>query len=451
MLRHLRFGYLAQLSGLITMTVGSIVLPNSLGVAEFAVLNKTMALIGLGCVVFNEGVGYLIVRCFKDCPKEHLNPGRLVAQGAFEHLILGYVGIGLVLIYLYSNGEASVPQYFESLIIFISVFGIALYIPAVAVLVAIGRNDLVILLGLLQGAASVIFPLILWSAKIDVRYSIPMSYGVGIAAYLLVARQLGIDIWRQAISLKNPAIIRKDIFALIVPAFARICIIWLPIILFIQAGDDLSAAVYRIALSILIGAVALVPFNKGTMLSVADSVGASLANQVANLAIFVAGFGTVCLVSIATTLTFYLYKPEYSPLSHVLRELAPFILIQIIVDIGLVGLIIEHRDRALLQCFLGSVMLGVLSTAMIDLNYFPIVTGLISIIFLGFSGKAIELLAAPGTAATLVAVLSGLACAYSVSGWLGGVLGVASMLVVVICNSSARQSMFEVFSRLSRS
>ena len=92
--RHLRFGYLTQLSSLLTLALVNVGLPNLIGTAAFARLNEVNAYVGFSCAVFNEGVALLLIRALQRLPDPHTATARrLTLQGGFEHVLLCLVAL----------------------------------------------------------------------------------------------------------------------------------------------------------------------------------------------------------------------------------------------------------------------------------------------------------------------------------------------------------------------
>lgn len=431
---HYRFGYLTQIASLLTLTLVNIALPNWLGVSAFAALNEMMAFVGITCLVFNEGVSYLMIRRVLESGIGFEEAGQMLTQAAFEHFLLAFaVLIGVVVVVdVFGSHHYTTKDW---LMIFFAAQMVAAYIPCVALLTATLRNHVVLGLALLNGILNFILPVMLDHFGMDIRFAIILSYGLCFACCIAYFGSQGVSGYSLGIKLKNWMFLRKQLLPLISPTALRIAIIWIPVILFANAGSAVDAATYKIATSIAFGALALVPFNKQTMVSMGNAP-TGFAKTVASIAILVAGLGGVLLIGIAEPFTHILYVADYSRLAQFLPAIGPFLVLQIVVDIVLVELISKKKDKLILALCLTAVLIATIALAFLEPRWYPVFcAGLFCALFAVttpqfFSGQLVS----RGIAASLVAVFA----AFFIAGWLGLTAGLVTLALALLIDAELR-------------
>jgi hypothetical protein len=417
--------------------LANIVLPNVLGVGAVATLNEAMAFVGISCIVFNEGVAYMVIRRVRDAGLALEAAGPLLSQSTFEHFVLACTALGCTIGVIWVVNPQHHYDAHDWLLVGATGLMVAAYIPCVAVLTATLRNQVVLGLALLNGILSFVFPVGLHRFGLDIRLSIGLTYGLCFLVCMIYFRAQGMGDYLRKFDPAKRIFLRLALLPLIAPTVLRLAIIWIPVILFVDASRAADAAAYKIATSIAFGALAFVPFHKQTMLSVDGVAPAAFLSAIAPVAILVAGAGALFLIGLAEPITQVLYPSDFGRLAVFLPALGPFLVLQVIVDIALVTLISTHFDRLALVLCISATLVSMGALIVVDPLWYPTLsTGVFCAIVAVarpsfFSGTLIL----RGAAASLGAVGS----AYVVGGWTGLLAGGALFVFALIVDSGLRQ------------
>lgn len=435
---HYRFGYFAQVGGFVSLALANIALPNLLGVSSYAALAEVLAFVGIACVVFNDGVAYIVIRHVRQTHAPFADAGRIVTQAMAEHFTLAIVMLTLVVTtirYLSPSHHYSLKDWF---VVGVTALFVAAYIPCVAVLTAMMRNQVVLGLTLSSGLLSFAVPIALNATGIDVRLSIAVVYFVCLtfAIYYCVAN--GMSGFRTVPSVRKRLFIRAGLVPLVSPTALRLTIIWMPVILFASSGSAADAASYKIATAVAFGALSFVPFHKQTMLSLDGMAPGSLIDSVVPLAVVVAGVGAVTLIGLAETLTGLMYSDEYYALARYLIALGPFLLFQTVVDIAIVELVSARRDITIsMLCFVAAAVATLALTWTEWRWYPPLCAGAFILAYLLLDKwQAFGVLVYRSVGVGLL----GIAVATVVSGRLGMISGFCMIAAALVIDRELRRS-----------
>lgn len=431
---HFSFGYLTQIASLLTLALVNIALPNLLGVNAFSALNEMMAFVGITCIVFNEGISYLVIRRVLGSDISLEKSGKLLTQVAVEHLLLAFMVLISVIVVVDVFGSHHYTTK-DWLLIFFAAILVAVYIPCVALLTATMRNHVVLGLALLNGILSFILPVMLHHFGMDIRFAILLSYALCFGCCIAYFWSQGVSGYLLGITLKERIVVRKQLLPLISPTALRIATIWIPVIWFANAGNAVDAAVYKIATSIAFGALAFVPFNKQTMLSMGNAP-TGFIRAIAPAAILVASLGGVLLIGIAEPFTHILYAADYSRLALFLPVIGLFVVLQTLVDIIQVELLLKKKDKLILALCLTVVLIATIALTFLEPRWYPLFcAGLFCALFAlttpqFFSGQLVS----RGIAASLVAVFT----AYFIAGWSGMAAGLVTLALALLIDAELR-------------
>jgi O-antigen/teichoic acid export membrane protein len=434
---HIRFGYLAQMASLLSLALVNIALPNWLGVNAFAALSEALAFVGVTCIVFNEGVSYMVIRRIRETCVRIENAGLVLSQAAFEHFVLVCMTLGSVIGLTYVLNPAHHYTSYDWLLVCVTGLVVAAYIPSVAVLTATMRNHVLLALTLSNGVLSFILPVVLHHFSMDIRLSIALTYGLCFAGGIAYFSVQGMTGYFHRIKLRDRIFLRMSLLPLIAPTALRIAIIWVPVILFANAGGAVDAATYKIAASIAFGALAFVPFNKQTMISVDGIAPPAFIATIASVAILLTGLGAVLLIGIAEPLTRFLYGADFVRLAEYLPALGPFLVLQTVVDIALVGLISTKKDKLTFALCLTSVVVATTALAFLDARWYPaLCAGLFCALFAAIMPKVFY---RPTFFRGLVASTTAVSAAYVIDGWMGLATGLGVLAFALVLDAGLRE------------
>lgn len=444
---HFRFGYLVQIISLLTLSVTNILLPNVLGALEFAKLNEAYAFVGFSCVVFNEGVAVLVIRAIRSNPGNVRHARNLALQASFEHSLLTLPALAALMFltavlkpnHHYAIGDWSIVA--TSGIVF------GLYVPVVAWLNAMLRNQWVAILAIAQGTLSCVLPLAAVSIGLDVRWSICTSYFFGLVTCAVLLRRIGPIEWRPSFSLAHRVCVVPALVAVSAPTAMRIAIIWLPVLVLAANGKSVDSAAYKIGMSFGLGICALVPFHRQTMLSLDDHNGPLKTAQLAAGAIQIATICAAAMILFAEPIVEILYRVEFNAIVHYLHVFGFFVVLQVLTDVLLVRLISMRADRTLVtSCGISIAAAAYFSHSNYPLEWLPALTLAIFVISACLLQRRLL-----GGSLVLRSAAVGIVCVAAVvfvTGWVG-ILGViASYAVVLMHQTQLRMAMGRSVSQL---
>lgn len=371
--KHISYGYASQLTSFAVLAVSNVALPNLLGIGDFSALNSALALIGMTCIIFNEAVALSVVRSVSVLPaRGRGKQWSIGVQAAFEHFLLA--AMAFLFAILVTKPLARQLTFIEIALGVFTILLIATYVPFVAVLTGQLRNQVVVKLATIQGLGSVIYPLIFQSLDIDVRLSITFTYGTALLFIVLTFRPelLVLD---NLPSWSNRMVFRKQFIFLTSPAVLRIAIIWLPVLLFFLENNNDMASSYKIAISLVVGAIGLLPYPKLTMLSVVERGGAALENKYGKAAVFLAGVSVVGGLLMLGPFVEMLYSKEFANLQRILELLVLFVLLGVTIEVAIVAYISAAQGGMLAIGASLSVVAAAGIARVVGFQYFALIAG----------------------------------------------------------------------------
>lgn len=342
--RQLRFGYLAQIASFISLALVNIALPNLLGVTEFAKLAEALAFISVGCVIFNDGVSYLIIRQLSIGTDPAL-PRRLYLQTALEHALLGTLALSVVIVFVEILRSGHHYSLGDWILMLVTGLLVAAYVPLTAILTGTFRTQAVLVLSLLNGFAAFLFPWILNLVGLDVRIGIFLSYASSYAVAIFILARYDLRPELSIMSVRDSIVITNSLLPLVAPTALRVAMVSLPVLALTSRGQAADAASYKIATAMIIGALAFVPFSKQAALSVGMKSELDAVQSMEPLAVFISGVGAILLAAFAPLFTSLLFPSgQFKPLATWLSILSPLLVLQAVGDILLVELIRLRKE-----------------------------------------------------------------------------------------------------------
>jgi hypothetical protein len=360
----------------LTLALSNILLPNLLGIEKFASLNQAMAIVSLTCIVFNEAIAYLIIQRVRDQNLVLSQTGGIATQSAIEHSLIGIGALCALFFILPGTNSLAIAAKESWLLFTLSVILVALYIPMVALLTATLNNRLVVFLATINGLLSVTTPLVLDASHLNVCLSIPITYGIGFIACLGIYHAKGVALIKVRPSWDQRIAFRPDLLRLATPTAVRLSVVWLPVLAFGLLAMNRESSTYKIAISIVLGGVSLVPFSKTTMFSIGDKgKGTESASHFATLATMVATVGSLCAIAIAPLFATHVMSPAFGALREILPLVAPYLLLQVMIDLTTVTMLHQNRNGALVTTCVLAVASGATLSAITSWLYLPVLVG----------------------------------------------------------------------------
>jgi hypothetical protein len=365
-LRHVRLGYVVQISSLLTLGLLNIVLPNWIGVTEFARLNEAYAFIGFSAILFNEGASLLVIRAINKIGRDPGEARDIALQAALEH-ILAIIPV-LALVIAITNIVA--PQHTYGLLdwalVGISGMIIAIYVVTISWLTALHMNHHVAVLAIVQGLLSFLLPVGAFVFGYDVRLSIAFSHILGLFIFARLALRKSKHRWRPTLALDKRVCLVPSLFALSAQTAMRLTVMWLPVLVLIAGNYLADSGSYKIALSLAMGVVAIVPYHKQTVLSLSHG-DKLLIDQLAAGALFTSAVGAQFLIILAEPVTKVLYSSDYSGIAGMLPVFSLVIVLQVLADVMLVQLSRSYADKVLLRS--SAIAVAIAAIALVFVNY----------------------------------------------------------------------------------
>ncbi|MGQ0703335.1 MAG: hypothetical protein ACT4PM_09420 [Gemmatimonadales bacterium] len=328
--RHLLFGYATQVASFGILAATNLLLPRFLSGSQLFTLNLALAHALLLTGTTGEAMSYqLILRTGE--AKGGVPDPRLFWRTAGEYLAMLLPGI-LVLEALWGFAGGANGGWFWLIVALPTVLVVAFYMVVIAWLTASFRNQTVVVLALVNGALGLVVPLLLARAQGNLAWS-PLLAHLGSLALALVVAGLpasALALWRP---FRLEVLSWRAFPALASPAIYKQCVLWGPILFLGAGGRELDANNFRIASSLVEGALSLVPFPRTTMLTLSRGIGRlseDARRWVATTALLVAAVGSLILTAGREPLTALLYPAEYAGVADNLRFLGPVLLIQVV-------------------------------------------------------------------------------------------------------------------------
>lgn len=346
--RHLRFGYLVQVSSLLTLAMVNVGLPNWIGTAAFARLSEANAYVGFSCGLFNEGVALLLIRALQRQADPQHAARRLVLQGSLEHTLLCMVALAAVMVVTRMIAPLQSYAGVDWAIVLAADLVTAVYVCLVAWLTAALKNHVVAVLAMLQGLLTFLAPLALHFAGLDVRWSIALSYLPGTALGLVWLSRMRGQPWHPGLATTQRIVLVPALPAACAQAAMRIAIVWLPVMVLAGRSDVAGSAAYKIGLAMALGVCALVPFHRQTMLSLEGHADRQRVTELAAGALLLAAVGAVALAWLAGPVTRHLYQSDLAVMAKFLPAFGSFVVLQVFADVVLVRMMARDDNAGLM-------------------------------------------------------------------------------------------------------
>lgn len=369
---HWRYGYLIQLTSLLTLGLTNILLPNLLGPVLFLRLNEAYAIVAISAMVYNEGIASLIIRRISETRSNKRDARDLAIQGAVEHVCISMASLLVVItasVACYPNGKFSVADCGVFALVDII---IACYVCLAAAHTAMLDNRTVVLLGLAQGGGSVVMPIAFAEIGWDLRFAIAGSFGVPLVLLIFKAAQLGTIRSPPSLSVGRRICLTPALIAAIVQAVVRISLIWIPVLALGARVDPAGSGSYKIGMSLAFGVLALVPFHKQTAMSIDRDDDWYRRDQRACFAVVLAAVGALILGGLGSAVFNTLLRREFSVATTSLRAFGVFVVLQILSDILFVRLLMGGATRSLALGACGAVAGVFLSQAALPIHWVPV-------------------------------------------------------------------------------
>jgi hypothetical protein len=439
--KHIGYGYIAQLSTFATLAVANIVLPNIIGIGKYAEYTGALAIVSLSCIIFNDAITLLVVRRIRSAGLALSDSGQLVLQAIVEHMLLGV--LCLLFFFAFTPTDNRFVTQLESnwYFYFIAILLVALYIPIVAVFIATHKNDIVARLAALSGLLSIAYPLVFDIFGADIKISIPLVYATCLLASTALYYHHGGRFSRFTPSWRfRLAIFRRELGALVIPTLMRLAVIWLPVIALSVQDNAIESATYKVAISIIFGGLSLVPFSRPTMLSIDEGAHRDATNHMRAMSVVIATIGVFFATGLATPFTEHFMSSEYSLLKALLPLVAPYLLLQVLMDIVIVHLLATYQDRLLFYLGLASISsaTAICTLASIPFHFMPIFIGSLFLALSITQSQLRELLFQDGQAACLAAAAAAFLFAKLAITPLAVGLAAAGFLLATACIPSVR-------------
>ena len=372
--RQFRFGYVVQISSLLTLAMVNIGLPNWIGAQTFARLNEATAFVGMTCMLFNEGVALLIIRSIQRAGENSRLARNITLQACFEHALIALLALALVAAgtVLVAPGHAYGAA--DWLLVGLTNLIIASYVCMTAWLVACLKNHVVAALAMAQGLLSFALPLAAVHLGWDVRWAIGGSYLAGLLFCISLLRATDAGTWRPSLARDDRVSLVAALPAASAQTAMRTAIVWLPVLVLAGLGEPTASAAYKIGLALALGVCALVPYHRQTMLSLDGRDGAAMHQQLAAGALLLASMGALALSIFSGPLTALLYGKELAMIADLLPALASFIVLQVLTDVILVHLMARHADRTVLWACGLAIATACLAAALVSPRWLPSLT-----------------------------------------------------------------------------
>lgn len=339
--RHVLFGYGAQLSSFLVLAVANVALPNVLGIEQFGRFNRALAAATVSVSLFGEGWALAIVR--------NIRSGRLRSSDRREvaRAVGVFVGISICVMACIMLFEELTARAWHragftasAAPIVVATLAMAAYVPLVAVLMGELRTELVMLLGVFNGVVYILWPIALSAFHWPIAWAPAGVYVCSLGLVSLVFAAFGplrlIDM-RPPTGTTEEGVPVAEGALLAAAAAYRVMLIWLPLLIWGQSAAGLRVgAVYKIALSIVIGAVALMPFPRQSMLALTSGPEAATRVKfelVARIAVIMSLFAAIAVACARNVLVQALFSAEYADLASFLRGASVVVLVQVSLDI----------------------------------------------------------------------------------------------------------------------